>query len=210
MPEAFPRSSTRVQIGDLADCGNGRLISIYRQYGATYNGSASANYHLLSESTDDGDTWSMPRWVTELRSTLSDIVFETDPATLAAGQTATIYGVFNYEKRWPCNSAEQNPRERLVLVVSKDCGASWQYLMDLDNWEGNNSRFRDTVMRIIDGDIWVAAQVAPASTDDTTLANDLRCVGTSGGAHGITERRMYRIDKSKLPPPAPMPPLLSR
>lgn len=85
-----------------------------------------------------------------------------------------------------------------------DCGATWQYLMDLDNWEGNNARWNSLVLRIFDNDIWVSAAAHTIEGDPSM------CEGIdASSSNPALERRLYRIDKTKLVP-APMPPLLTR
>ena len=49
------------------------------------------------------------------------------------------------------------PRERLAVAVSTDSGATWRYVMTIDDWEGLRYRFMNCAGEVIDGVLWVGA-----------------------------------------------------
>jgi hypothetical protein len=162
---------------------------------------ADRDHHLMSTSTDNGVTWGVPAAVAAMRSSLADLAFATDPAD------NKIYGVWTYEARHDCDSASQGPRERMVLTVSSDCGASWQYLMDVDNWEGNNGRFDNIMLRIIDREIWIGT-TAELINQNPTICDGFNEPKNVAPNPPVQERRLYRLALDKLVP-KPMPPLLT-
>jgi hypothetical protein len=96
----------------------------------------------------------------------------------------------------------------MVLTRSTDCGATWSYLMDLDNWEGNDARWNQMVMRVIGDYIWISA--------DAHVAAAPSCGGAAYRQHAkdpnkhFDWRRLYRVDKRKLVPLPHMPLLQTR
>lgn len=193
---AIFRKVKRFEAPHVVNCGSGRVATFFR---------SNRDYHYRSISDDDGLTWSEPFPVFTLRSSLSDAAFAYDDSD------HSIYAVWLYElRRDPpgCKTEGQWPRERMVLTRSTDCGATWSYLMDVDNWEGNDARFNQMVMRIIGDHIWISA--------DTHVAAAPNSCGGAAYAKAVKPnmrydwRRLYRIDKRKLEPLPRMPLLLTR
>lgn len=185
----------RFESPHIVSCGDDRLAIFFR---------SNRDYHYRLTSEDNGVTWTDPYPVFGLRSSLSDASFDYDRNEKA------IYAVWLYElRRDPpgCKSEGQWPRERMVLTRSTDCGATWTYLMDLDNWEGNDARFNQMVLRSIGDYIWVSADAHVASAPNT-------CSGASYtpavNNQNYDWRRLYRVDKRKLQPLPHMPLLLTR
>lgn len=194
MPAIFKKIK-RFEAPHAVSCGDERVAVFFR---------SNRDYHYRLTSDDNGATWSDPYPVFTLRSSLSDAAFDYDPSDQA------IYAVWMYElRRDPpgCKTEGQWPRERMVLTRSSDCGATWTYLMDLDNWESNDARFNQMVLRVIGDNIWVSADVHVASAPNSC--------GGAAYAPAVNNqnydwRRLYRVDKRKLQPLPQMPLLLTR
>lgn len=190
------RKIKRFEAPHVVSCGGDRVGVFFR---------TNRDYHYRAVSEDNGISWSDPGPVFTMRSSLSDAAFAFDPSD------ASVYAVWLYELRGDppgCKSQGQWPRERMVLTRSTDCGATWSYLMDLDNWEGNDARFNQMVLRVIDDYLWVSA-------DNHVAAAPNRCGGAAYAPSLVPGktydwRRLYRIDKRKLSPLPRMPLLLTR
>jgi hypothetical protein len=198
-PTTFPdvfKNRRRFEAPHAVQCGDGRIAVFFR---------TNRDYHYRTISDDQGSTWSDPVPVFTLRSSLSDAGYDYDPTD------KSIYAVWNYElRRDPpgCKKTEgQWPRERMVLTRSTDCGATWTYLMDLDNWDGNDGRFNQMVLRVIGDYIWVSADTHTASAPRTCGG---AAYATTPMGRNFDFRRLYRIDKRKLQPLPRMPLLLTR
>jgi len=193
-PELFKRVK-RIEAPHVVSCGGDRVATFFR---------TNRDYHYRSVSEDNGLTWSEPQPVFQLRSSLSDATFDFDPSD------NFLYAAWLYElKRDPpgCKSEGQWPRERMVLTRSSDCGATWSYLMDLENWEGNDARWNQMVLRVIGEYVWISADAHVVSTN--TCGGDAYSQGPPPLRH-FDWRRLYRVDKRKLEPLPHMPLLLTR
>lgn len=194
-PKVF-RKIKRFEAPHVVSCGGSRLAMFFR---------TNRDYHYRTTSEDNGMSWSDPLPAFALRSSLSDASFGFDPDDNA------IYAVWLYELRGDppgCRSEGQWPRERVVLTRSSDCGATWSYLMDLENWEGNDARFNQLVLRIFGDYIWVSLDAHVAAAPNS-------CGGASylpavDPRKHYDWRRLYRVDKRKLMPLPRMPLLLTR
>jgi hypothetical protein len=194
LPTIFKKIK-RFESPHIVSCGDDRLAIFFR---------SNRDYHYRLLSDDNGLTWTDPLQVFGLRSSLSDASFEYDRNEKA------IYAVWLYElRRDPpgCKSDGQWPRERMVLTRSADCGATWTYLMDLDNWEGNDARFNQMVVRSIGDYIWVSADTHVASAPNTCSG---AAYAPAVNKQNYDWRRLYRVDKRKLQPLPHMPLLLTR
>lgn len=195
MPQVFQKIR-RIEAPHLVSCGEDQAAIFLR---------TNRDYHYRSTTEDRGLTWSEPSPVFALRSSLSDAGFDYDPSD------KSIYAVFMYElRRDPpgCKKSEgQWPRERMVLARSSDCGATWSYLMDVDNWEGNDARFNQMVLRVLGDYVWISADTHVASAPNA-CGGAAYMQSTDGRSYDW--RRLYRIDKRKLQPLPSMPLLLTR
>jgi hypothetical protein len=193
-PELFRRVK-RFESPHVVSCGGDRVATFFR---------SNRDYHYRTLSDDNGLTWSDPQPVFQLRSSLSDAAYALDP------KDGALYAVWMYElKRDPpgCESEGQWPRERMVLTRSNDCGATWSYLMDLENWEGNDARWNQMVLRVIGDYLWISADVHMVAA--TTCSGDSYSAGPEPFKN-YDWRRLYRVDKRKLEPLPHMPLLLTR
>ena len=193
LPVKQPDGVARFEAAHVIGCGGSRVAAFLR---------ANDGYNYRIVSNDNGMSWGDNQRMEALKTTLADSAFDQDP------ETGLIYAVWTYERRLDadvpdCNTQGQWPRERLALASSDDCGATWTYLMDVDFWQGNDARFNQMNLRVIDDYIWISVHNHVVSSE--------MCGGeayTVGGPD-YDWRRLLRIEKDKLVP-ARMPPLLTR
>lgn len=122
-----------VQEGKVMECPNGTLKTLVR---------TDAGYLYQSLSNDGGVHWGIPFPEPQLPSTRCAFNVERDPAT------GYNYVFWTYEDTTKA-VAPQYPRERVALAFTRD-GGTWEYLMDVDDWEGapRGYRFKNLGLKV--------------------------------------------------------------
>jgi len=116
-----------LQEGKVVELSNGRLRLVCR---------STKGYLCYSESMDNGVTWDTNiHQIYQLPSTLCAFNMVRDYTT------SEIFVYWTYEDTNEYPSKAQLPRERVSLARSRDNMESWEFLMDIDDFEGHDMRY---------------------------------------------------------------------
>ena len=165
-----------LQEAEVVELTNGNLRLICR---------SDTGYLVYSESTDNGSTWS------------KDIqILYALPATMCAFNTARDYQTGEIFVFWVYEdtseaSAPQMPRNRLALARTRNNMQSWEYLLDVDDFEGRDNRFWNLAMYL--------------DTDYVFCMPNVNFDGAYGS--GVNCLKVTRVERAKLEPYPAFPPL---
>ena len=115
-----------LQEGEIVELSDGKLILLAR---------SGTGYLMYSESTDGGVTWSTDIQSTGIASTMCAFNTIYDP------KTKEVFLFWTYDDTTENPSVAQAPRQRVSLARSRDDMRSWEFLTDIDDFEGNTFRF---------------------------------------------------------------------
>ncbi len=157
-----------LQEGEVVELSDGRLMLMAR---------SDIGCLVISESTNSGLTWSTDVKPTPLVSTMCAFNTMYDPKT----KEIFVFWVYDDTSEYP--AMHQFPRERVSLARSRDDMKSWEFLIDIDDFQGHTGRFMNLGMYVDDDCVYTMVNVFGTK------------IGKSPAAMQIT-----RIERDKLVP----------
>ena len=116
---------------------------------------ARTPYGFLYETTsgDGGQTWDMKPQPTVFRSTMCAFNIWKDT------ETREIFIFWTYEDTDKMPVRAQLPRTRIALASSRDDTKTWQFLADVDDFKGENSRFMNLGLYVTDRHVFTMVNI---------------------------------------------------
>jgi len=133
-----------LQEGEVVELFDGRLMLMAR---------SDTGCLMTSESTDGGLSWSTDVKTTPLVSTMCAFNTMYDPKT----KEIFVFWVYDDTSEYP--AMHQFPRERISLARSRDDMKSWEFLMDIDDFQGHTGRFMNLGMYVDDDCVYTMVNV---------------------------------------------------
>jgi hypothetical protein len=164
-----------LQEGEVVELSDGRLALIAR---------SDTGYLMYTFSEDNGRSWDTDVESTSVPSVMCAF------NTMRDSKTKEIFLFWTYDDTSECPEAAQKPRERVSLACSGDDMRSWQFLTDVDDFEGHTYRFMNLGIYVDDDCVYTMVNVFGTQ------------IGTGRSALEVT-----RFERSKLKPYAEFPPL---